>query len=231
MDEKQLEEFILLVLYGLTTDGYLDLPSTTFAKLSSSLLKNFIGHKGMVKNYFNVNYHKVFNQDNKFQSIFVTDKLGYIEFLKKDRRDYLEKIVRTILINVFTALYTVSNQYLYPYEIETISKEKTIMLLKSFGAPNEILYLPTVIQKRILALLVRFYKRKGSYYIYKSLKKIIDENLDINEIYAFVPFDNDINKIEFEYYDKDLEKWIKITDFNLYDSDPKSFTDLEKFLR
>lgn len=231
MNEKPLETFILLVLYGLTKDGYLDTPSNIFAELSENLIKDFIGNKEKVKNYFKINYHKVFNQDNRFQSIYVTDNLGYIEFLKRDRRDYLEKIIRNVLINIFTALYTISQNYLYSSEIETLSKEKTIMLLKSLGAPNEIIRLPLVMQRRILALLVRFYKRKGSHYIYKTLKSVIDENLNISEIYAFVPFNSNVDRIEFEYYDEELDKWINITDPNLYDIDPKSFTDLERFLR
>lgn len=231
MDIKLIEKFVLLVLYGIMEDGYLTYSSEPFITLDETLIKTFKGNKEAIKDYFEVNYHKIFKQENKFQSIYVLDTTGNTKFLKKEKREYLEKMIRDLLINIFSSLYTITQYYEYTEEFEILNREKLFLLLKSFGLYDKFLELPITIQRRFMAILVRAYKRKGTFYVYNAIKNILGLNFDMSEIYAYVPFDNTSEEIEFEYFDEELNQWIRLENAKLYEKDVRAYVEKEWFLR
>lgn len=224
-----LKEFALLTLYGVMEDGYINLSFQNLTEVEEELIKKFKGVKEKVKEFFSINYHKIYRQDNRFQSFYIVENQANIEFLKMEKREYLEKLIRDILINVYSSLYTITQHYEYSEELETLSKDKLFYLLKSFGLYEEFLNAPATIQRRILASLIRMYKRKGTVFVYNIMEKIFGINSELSEVYAFVPFDKEDADIVFEYYDTQIKEWRNFGDINLYNLDVRAFVEKERF--
>ncbi|MCX7999134.1 MAG: hypothetical protein N3A69_09325 [Leptospiraceae bacterium] len=226
-----MKEFVILTLLGVMEDGYLPYDGSMLTMIDGNMIKIFRGEKELVKKCFDVNYHKIFIQDGKEPLIYmVSDYDASVgNFLMKTKGDLLEVMFRKFLINIYASLRTVVYYNQYVGEVESISFSKMNQLLDSFGFPEKLKFLPNTMKRRLLRVLVRFYKRKGTKHVLKFLNRILGLNINLYEIYAYYNFLGQ-GGIKYEYYNEVEEKWEEVDD-NLYDIDVRAFVTEQTFLR